>query len=128
MWLPSVIASTPPANNARAVFGVIPSPPATFSPLTITNVGWKRSRRIGRHSSSVRRPTPPTRSPTNRMLACVEPYFADDRGQSVATVQRTVVPRWVQLVLLPLSLLALYALAKAAGKVLLISSSPASSR
>jgi predicted PurR-regulated permease PerM len=33
---------------------------------------------------------------------------------------RTVVPRWVQLVLLPLSLLALYALAKAAGKVLLI--------
>ena len=33
---------------------------------------------------------------------------------------RTVVPRWVQLVLLPISLLALYALAKAAGKVLLI--------
>lgn len=33
---------------------------------------------------------------------------------------RTVVPRWVQLVLLPLTLLALWALAKAAGKVLLI--------
>ncbi len=33
---------------------------------------------------------------------------------------RAVVPRWVQLVLLPLSLLALWALAKAAGKVLLI--------
>lgn len=33
---------------------------------------------------------------------------------------RTVVPRWVQLVLLPISLLALWALAKAAGKVLLI--------
>jgi predicted PurR-regulated permease PerM len=33
---------------------------------------------------------------------------------------RTVVPRWVQLVLLPLALLALWALAKAAGKVLLI--------
>jgi len=33
---------------------------------------------------------------------------------------RTVVPRWVQLVLLPLSVLALYALAKAAGKVLVI--------
>ena len=31
-----------------------------------------------------------------------------------------VVPRWVQLVLLPLALLALWALAKAAGKVLLI--------
>jgi predicted PurR-regulated permease PerM len=35
-------------------------------------------------------------------------------------VQRTVVPRWVQLVLLPISLLALWVLAKAAGKVLLI--------
>ncbi len=33
---------------------------------------------------------------------------------------RAVVPRWVQLVLLPLALLALWALAKAAGKVLLI--------
>jgi predicted PurR-regulated permease PerM len=33
---------------------------------------------------------------------------------------RVVVPRWVQLVLLPLSLLAAWALAKAAGKVLLI--------
>lgn len=35
-------------------------------------------------------------------------------------MQRTVIPRWVQLVLLPLALLALWALAKAAGKVLLI--------
>jgi len=34
--------------------------------------------------------------------------------------QRTVVPRWVQLVLLPIALLALWALARAAGKVLLI--------
>jgi predicted PurR-regulated permease PerM len=33
---------------------------------------------------------------------------------------RAVVPRWVQLVLLPLALLALWALAKAAGKVLLL--------
>jgi predicted PurR-regulated permease PerM len=35
-------------------------------------------------------------------------------------VQRAIVPRWVQLVLLPVALLALWALAKAAGKVLLI--------
>ena len=33
---------------------------------------------------------------------------------------RVVVPRWIQLVLLPLSLLALYVIAKAAGKVLMI--------
>ena len=41
-------------------------------------------------------------------------------GSPTAKPPRTVVPRWVQLVLLPLSLLALWALAKAAGKVLLI--------
>jgi putative heme transporter len=33
---------------------------------------------------------------------------------------RTVIPRWVQLVLLPLALIALWAVAKAAGKVLVI--------
>ena len=42
------------------------------------------------------------------------------RATGPARPPRTVVPRWVQLVLLPLSLLALWALAKAAGKVLLI--------
>jgi predicted PurR-regulated permease PerM len=36
------------------------------------------------------------------------------------TPPRVVVPRWVQLVILPLALLAVWALAKAAGKVLLI--------
>ena len=39
MWLPSVIASTPAANSSSAIFGVMPSPPAAFSPLTTTNVG-----------------------------------------------------------------------------------------
>jgi predicted PurR-regulated permease PerM len=41
-------------------------------------------------------------------------------SSSSAEPQRVVVPRWVQLVLLPLALLALWALAKAAGKVLVI--------
>src|SRR3984893_4798190 len=40
--------------------------------------------------------------------------------QPPATPPRVLVPRWVQLVLLPLALLALWALARAAGKVLLI--------
>jgi len=40
--------------------------------------------------------------------------------QTAGEPPRAVVPRWVQLVLLPLALLVLYALAKAAGKVLLI--------
>ncbi len=41
-------------------------------------------------------------------------------GSESAEPPRVVVPRWVQLVLLPLAVLALWALAKAAGKVLLI--------
>jgi predicted PurR-regulated permease PerM len=41
-------------------------------------------------------------------------------GTSSPEPPRVVVPRWVQLVLLPLALLALWALAKAAGKVLVI--------
>ena len=40
--------------------------------------------------------------------------------QTAGQPPRAVVPRWVQLVLLPLALLVLYALAKAAGKVLLV--------
>jgi predicted PurR-regulated permease PerM len=40
--------------------------------------------------------------------------------QAAGEPVRAVVPRWVQLVLLPLALLVIYALAKAAGKVLLI--------
>jgi|HubBroStandDraft_4_1064222.scaffolds.fasta_scaffold06323_3 predicted PurR-regulated permease PerM len=42
------------------------------------------------------------------------------RAPQPASPPRTVIPRWVQLVLLPVALLALWALAKAAGKVLLI--------
>ncbi len=41
-------------------------------------------------------------------------------GVSHAAPPRVVVPRWVQLVVLPLALLALWALARAAGKVLVI--------
>jgi predicted PurR-regulated permease PerM len=41
-------------------------------------------------------------------------------GPSSREPARVVVPRWVQLVLLPLALLAMWALAKAAGKVLVI--------
>ena len=44
----------------------------------------------------------------------------DSAPTAQAEPPRVVVPRWVQLVLLPLALLALWALAKAAGKVLVI--------
>jgi predicted PurR-regulated permease PerM len=41
-------------------------------------------------------------------------------GESSLSTPRAVVPRWVQLVLLPLALLVLWAIASAAGKVLLV--------
>ena len=45
---PSVIASAPISKNARAVFAVIPSPPAEFSPLTTTQSGACSSRSAGK--------------------------------------------------------------------------------
>src|SRR5215210_1178991 len=44
----------------------MPTPPAAFSPLTTTKSGRWRSRRPGSSEASVRRPSPPTTSPTNR--------------------------------------------------------------
>ena len=49
-----------------------------------------------------------------------EQELPDTSGAEELEPPRTVVPRWVQLVLLPLAVLALWALAKAAGKVLLL--------
>ncbi len=49
-----------------------------------------------------------------------EQRLADADDATEESPPRVVVPRWVQLVLLPLSILALYALAKAAGKVVLL--------
>ena len=49
-----------------------------------------------------------------------ERVLVDGAPPAVVEPPRVVVPRWIQLVLLPLALLAAWALAKAAGKVLLI--------
>src|SRR5690348_765491 len=46
----------------------MPRPPATFSPLTTRKSGSRRSRSAGSMPRSVRLPSPPTRSPANRML------------------------------------------------------------
>ncbi len=66
----------------------------------------------GRDSSPVAAPP----SPAEHELA---PEAAEP-PTSPSPPPRTIVPRWVQLVVLPLALLALWALAKAAGKVLII--------
>jgi predicted PurR-regulated permease PerM len=60
---------------------------------------------------------PPAASPSDleRVLAPDSPELPPQ-----AEPLRAIVPRWVQLVLLPVALFALWALAKAAGKVLLI--------
>jgi predicted PurR-regulated permease PerM len=62
-------------------------------------------------SESARKSSPPSEQ---------EQELTDSASSAPAEPPRTVVPRWVQLVLLPLALLALWALAKAAGKVLLL--------
>src|SRR5918998_2524547 len=71
-WLPSVIASTPASNISRAVWRVIPRPPAAFSPFTTTKSGRRRSRSPGSTSASVRLPIPPTTSPTKRSFTSVD--------------------------------------------------------
>jgi predicted PurR-regulated permease PerM len=59
--------------------------------------------------------TPRAQPPTG-----AERELAETEETAPSEPPRVVVPRWVQLVLLPISLLALWALARAAGKVLLI--------
>ncbi len=67
---------------------------------------------------------PPAEPPAEqeRELAgdSVEGGVAEEEAAPALEPPRVVVPRWVQLVLLPLALLAVWALAKAAGKVLVI--------
>src|SRR5919201_1932558 len=60
------MASAPISSSSRAVFCVIPTPPAEFSPFTTTKSGWCSSRIPGSRAASVRRPMPPTTSPTKR--------------------------------------------------------------
>ena len=49
-WFPVVITSIPSSNNSSAICGVIPKPPAAFSPLAMVNStaccfcnSWRRS-------------------------------------------------------------------------------------
>ncbi len=49
-----------------------------------------------------------------------EEKLADSADEAPAPPPRAVVPRWVQLVVLPLAIVAVWAIAKAAGKVLLL--------
>ena len=69
-----------------------------------------------------RAPAPAAAPPSEpeRVLAPDSPEIPSRAEPPRAEPPRAVVPRWVQLVLLPVALFAAWALAKAAGKVLLI--------
>src|SRR6202167_229730 len=69
----------------------------------------------GRHVSVGEQQAPAAAPPAEQ-----ERELTDEAAAEVPQPPRVVVPRWVQLVLLPLALLALWALARAAGKVLLV--------
>jgi predicted PurR-regulated permease PerM len=58
--------------------------------------------------------------PASRAPTAAEHELAGALETAPAEPSRVMVPRWVQLVLLPISLLALWALARAAGKVLVL--------
>jgi predicted PurR-regulated permease PerM len=62
----------------------------------------------------------PGSAPQAASPSAQERELAGSPGGQGSKPPRVVVPRWVQLVLLPVALLGLWALAKAAGKVLVI--------
>ena len=68
----------------------------------------------------VSRSGPPAAPPTEEEREQVESAEVPEIRPRPPAPPRVVVPRWVQLVVLPLSLLALYALARAAGRVVLL--------
>src|SRR3954463_13765524 len=106
-------------------------PPAAFSPLTTTKSGANSSRSSGSTRSRAWRPVRATTSPTNRIVAMpgtlstsgpiLGPMALPDPSEPPpARVAPVVLPRWVQLVLLPLAILGAVAIMRAAGPVLLL--------
>ena len=63
------ITATPARSKSIASFGVMPRPPATFSPFTTTKSITRSFFRMGTVSITARRPGSPTRSPRNKILS-----------------------------------------------------------
>src|SRR6185503_8343161 len=103
---------------------------------TTTNCGASSSRSCGSSESSARRPVRPTTSPTNRIevsgamqqklspaeriLLVAMPSLPDPDKPPPAGVEPVLLPRWVQLVLLPLAILGVVAIFRAAGAIVLL--------
>ena len=76
-WSPLVMTSTPAEKISPAVLGVMPEPPAEFSPLAMTKSSACCSRNLGSSSLTALRPGWPTMSPmkssfTERILPDLE--------------------------------------------------------
>jgi hypothetical protein len=65
-WSPVVMTSTPAEKISSAILGVMPEPPAEFSPLAMTKSRACRSRSWGTSPLTARRPGCPTMSPMKR--------------------------------------------------------------
>src|SRR4051794_24528430 len=125
----------------------MPSPPAAFSPLATTKLTRSSSRSPGSNSRRTRRPARPTTSPMKRMavttgiLAVMARHTEEDAANPLdgvgeegpespplhtptpappARIEPTLVPRWVQMVLLPVGIAAAYLFLNRAGHILLL--------
>jgi len=66
--MPVVMASTPWLKSSSAMSGVIPLPPAEFSPLAMMTSRPCACFNLGRSSLTARRPGLPTMSPMNKIF------------------------------------------------------------
>src|SRR4051794_26880252 len=125
----------------------MPSPPAAFSPLATTKLTRSSSRSPGSNSRRTRRPARPTTSPMKRMavttgiLAVMARHTEQEAADPLegvaeegpesppmrtptpapsARVEPVLVPRWVQMVLLPVGIAGAYLFLRAAGQILLV--------
>src|SRR5690349_16680339 len=122
----------------------MPSPPAAFSPLATTKLTANSSRRVGSSSRSTRLPARPTTSPMKRtavtlgILAVMARHTEQEAANPLdevgedgpdspplrtptpappARVEPLLVPRWVQMTLLPVGIAGAYLFLNAAGNI-----------
>src|SRR5580704_6834023 len=84
MWLPVVMTWAPRSKSSSAMEGVMPKPPAAFSPLMTRRSTALVSRTWGRCSRTMWRPAEPKTSPTKRIFTkkvyMVRGAIAERRG------------------------------------------------
>jgi hypothetical protein len=66
MWSPLVTTAAPARMRLMAIFGVMPRPPAEFSPFTTMKSSLSSSLSSGSSTETALRPGSPTTSPKKR--------------------------------------------------------------